>query len=239
MSGMEARELHSEPMEGGERAVHATSGERLPMTLAAAESEALVEEGRSALAAQWRRLTRVVTFVAVLTSPALYVFFHQSQGWGVGWSILATFLAVVVFRGFLDVGIRRFIPWPALFGQEDAKRLEEDVVNRRRVWYWRKKVRLLVWIAAVITIVWFVRLFTEDPGDRSWVDAARSIPEALGFFVSSGLWIYVIIFPLFLIRFQFTRLQDGTAVLVLDDPRLAPLEPAESDDPGAGDQPAQ
>ena len=72
--------------------------------------------------------------------------------------------------------MRRFIPWPTLFGQEGERDLEEDVVNRRRVWYWRKKVRLVVWIGAIITVIWVVRLFTEEAGDRSWIDARRVDP---------------------------------------------------------------
>ena len=115
-----------------DRVVGATTGERLPVALAATESHALTDEGANALASEWRRFTRIATVVAVLTSPALFVFFHESQGWGVGWSILVTFLAVVAFRGLLDVAVRRFIPWPTLFGAEDAKTLEQDVVSRRR-----------------------------------------------------------------------------------------------------------
>ena len=52
-------------------------------------------------------------------------------------------------------------------------------------------------IGVVITIIWAIRLFTEEPGDRSWIDALVSIPEAFGFLISSGMWIYLIIFPLF------------------------------------------
>ena len=35
-----------------------------------------------ALAAQLRRLARVATFVALLTSPAAYFFFHKEEGFG-------------------------------------------------------------------------------------------------------------------------------------------------------------
>ena len=34
----------------------------------------------------------------------------------------------------------RFIPAPTLYGAE-AELKDEDVVSRRRVWYWRKKFR--------------------------------------------------------------------------------------------------
>src|SRR5581483_8390139 len=75
-----------------------------------------------ALASQLRRLARVATVVAVLTSPAAYFF----------------------FRGVVDLVIRRLIPWPSLFGTEDARLREEDVVNRRRAWTWRFIYRLAI-----------------------------------------------------------------------------------------------
>jgi hypothetical protein len=39
---------------------------------------------------------------------------------------------VIAFRGMVDLLIRRMIPWPSLFGTEDSRLREEDVVNRRR-----------------------------------------------------------------------------------------------------------
>jgi cell division protease FtsH len=182
-----------------DRSLDATSEERLPVGTVGRDRPGVSPHGRSELVAQWRRLTRAATIVAVLTAPALFVWLHQQQGWGFGWSLLVTFLLVIAFRGVIDVATRRFIPWPTLFGQEGERVLEEDVIARRRVWYWRKKVRLVLWIGVLITLIWFVRLFTEDEGNQSWIDAAKSIPEALGFLISSGLWIYLVIFPLFFV----------------------------------------
>ena len=36
-----------------------------------------------ALAAQLRKLARVATFIAILTSPAAYFWFRHQAGWGV------------------------------------------------------------------------------------------------------------------------------------------------------------
>jgi len=122
-----------------------------PLTgLAASAEEAQL------LGQQWRRLTRAATFVAVLTSPAVFVWLHSYVGWGIGWSLLVTFLLVIAFRGVIDVGMRRVIPWPSLFGVEDAQAREEDVVNRRRAWYWRKKVRLGIFIGSIVLVLWLV-----------------------------------------------------------------------------------
>ena len=41
------------------------------------------------LAAQWRRLIRAATIVAVLTSPAVFVWLHSYQDFGIGWSLSA------------------------------------------------------------------------------------------------------------------------------------------------------
>jgi ATP-dependent Zn protease len=106
------------------------------------------EEQRE-LATQWRSLTRAATAVAVLTSPAVFVWLHKMEGWSVGWSILAAALAVISFRGFFDVVLRRFIPWPSLFATDSERLREEDIVNRRRAWFWSKRWRLGLWLVAI------------------------------------------------------------------------------------------
>jgi cell division protease FtsH len=181
-------------MNGEDRSLAAIAEGELTTGIAARSAEGA---SSSELAQQWRKLTRVATVVALMTIPLLYVWLHEQAGLAAGWSILLALAIAIAFRGFADVAVRRWLPWPTLFGEEGAAIKEEDVVSRRRVWYWRRKVRLLVWIGAIITVIWAIRLFTEDAGNRSWIDAAKSIPEALGFIVSSGMWIYLIIFPLF------------------------------------------
>ena len=105
------------------------------------------------LASQWRRLTRAATVVALLTAPALVVWFNQTQGWAWYWSILAALLVVVCFRGVFDLVFHRFIPRPSLFGLESQQLREEDVVARRRVWFWR--FWLKVAIVAIVVGVFF------------------------------------------------------------------------------------
>ncbi|HEU5206144.1 MAG TPA: AAA family ATPase, partial [Gaiellaceae bacterium] len=105
------------------------------------------------LASQWRRLTRAATAVALITAPALVVWFNQTQGWAWYWSILAALLVVVCFRGAFDLVFHRFIPRPSLFGLESQQLREEDVVARRRVWFWR--FWLKVSISAIVVGVFF------------------------------------------------------------------------------------
>ncbi len=122
-------------------------------------------EEQSELAHQWRRLTRAATLVAVLTSPAVFVWFTGVLGWGTAWSLVATFLSVIAFRGFIDVVFRRFIPWPSLFAAE-GRIVEEDVVARRRAWYWRTKWRralvFATFLATVNTVVYLIADLTGN-----------------------------------------------------------------------------
>src|SRR5438132_1337137 len=94
-------------------------------------------ESQQELAQQWRHLARMATLVAILTSPAIFLWLRKFEGWSIGWSIFATFVAVAAFRGFIDIVLRRMIPWPSLFGTDDPRLREEDVVNRRRAWFRR------------------------------------------------------------------------------------------------------
>jgi ATP-dependent Zn protease len=110
------------------------------------------------LATQWRRLTRVATVVALITAPALVVWFNQTQGWAWYWSILAALLVVVCFRGVIDLVFHRLIPRPSLFGLESQQLREEDVVARRRVWFWR------FWLKVAIVAVVVGALFAAFGG---------------------------------------------------------------------------
>jgi hypothetical protein len=66
------------------------------------------------LAAQLRRLARVATVVALLTSSAAYFWFRHQIHLGPLAAIAATAGCVIGFRGFVDLIIRRLIPWPSL-----------------------------------------------------------------------------------------------------------------------------
>jgi ATP-dependent Zn protease len=101
------------------------------------------------LAGQWRNLTRAATLVAVLTAPAVVVWLHQSQGWSWVWSTLAGLGVVIGFRGLVDLLFHRMIPRPSLFGLESQQLREEDVVARRRVWFWRFWVKTGIVLVAI------------------------------------------------------------------------------------------
>jgi ATP-dependent Zn protease len=153
-------------------------------------------EANQELANSWRKLTRAATIVAVITSPALFVWFKQQNGWSWWVSLLATAAVVIVFRGFTDILFHRFIPWPSLFGLDSARLREDDVLGRRRAWFWRFWFRIATFFFIMITIIWMFR-------GGSWTGAAGSILDKLGAVLSSGqLWIQVVfVFFLFIANF--------------------------------------
>jgi ATP-dependent Zn protease len=117
-----------------------------------------MSDASRALADQWRRLRWSATAVAVLTSPAAFLWLHRVEGWSLRWSVVATFGLVIAFRGAIDLVFKRAIPWPSLFGDDSRRLREEDVVNRRRVWFWRSVLRFSIFLAIVaVPIVLLIR----------------------------------------------------------------------------------
>jgi ATP-dependent Zn protease len=121
--------------------------------MATAERYALPGGSESTiLAAQWRRLRRVATLVAVLTSPTVFLWLHQVEDWSVLWSAVGAFFLVIAARGLLDLAFKRTIPWPSLFGTDSPALREDDVVNRRRIWFWRFWFRFAIWVALLVAL---------------------------------------------------------------------------------------
>ena len=155
-----------------------------------------------ALASQLRRLTRVATLVAVLTSPAVYMWFRNHDGLGVGWSLAATAGVVIGFRGFVDLVVRRLIPWPSLFGTEDNRLREEDVVNRRRAWTWRFYFRMALLLAGIVTIVW-LKQYLFNPTFESWPTTGWHIVRGIGHLLSNRGFLLQLVFVFFLFFANF------------------------------------
>jgi len=99
-----------------------------------------INEHASALAQEWRRLTRAATAVALITAPAFFLVLFDTNHMNLVAALIVTVLAVVIFRGLVEVVVRKLIPSPSLYGA-DASLKEEDIVARRRYWYWRTKFR--------------------------------------------------------------------------------------------------
>src|ERR1700759_3051817 len=123
-------------------ACHVPSSERMAYAQERPGVSGSINEHASALAAEWRRLTRAATFVACLTAPAVFLILFNTNPLSLILSLLITFVAVVMFRGLVEVVTRKLIPSPSLYGA-DAALKEQDIVARRRYWFWRGKFRRL------------------------------------------------------------------------------------------------
>jgi ATP-dependent Zn protease len=156
---------------------------------------AFSDEAR-ALATEWRKLARAATVVAVLTSPATFIWLHVHQGWPTGWALVVTFLSVAAFRGLVDVVAHRMIPRASLYGAEKPL-LEEDVVARRRTWFWRTKWRRWTWIIGSLGLsLWIVNRFDNaSGGPASMSDTLRMLGDVMPTLLIQLLPL-MIIFPL-------------------------------------------
>ena len=118
-----------------------------------------INEHASALAHEWRRLTRAATAVALLTAPAFFLVLYESNHLSLIASLIITVLSVLVFRGLVEVIARKLIPSPSLYGADQSLR-EEDMVARRRYWWWRTRFhRLPYWIVAILLILCAAQFF--------------------------------------------------------------------------------
>ncbi len=123
-----------------------------------------INEHASALAYEWRRLTRVATAVALLTAPAFFLVLFDTNHLTLAASLIVTVIGVLVFRGLVEVVARKLIPSPSLYGA-DASLKEQDIVARRRYWYWRTKFRRLpVYVAVLVLLLLFCQLLFAFAG---------------------------------------------------------------------------
>jgi cell division protease FtsH len=122
-----------------------------------------MSQQNESLAMEWRRLRRAATIVGLFTAPAFFLWLYGALHWSLPIALIVTAFGVAAFRGLIDVIVRRLLPWPSMYGADDEL-AEEDVVARRRVWFWRKffKRTLIIGgllLAALIALNLVLRLF--------------------------------------------------------------------------------
>ena len=161
-----------------------------------------MNEHSVALAREWRRLGRVATVVAVITSPALFVALYDRAEWSLAWALVGTLLGVAAFRGLIDVLAHKLIPAPSLYGAERELR-SEDVVSRRRLWYWRRKYRRLAWLLAIVTVATLIAMAYNAifGGDSSVMGGLRTLGDVAASFAPIMLAYLPIISILFFANF--------------------------------------
>jgi ATP-dependent Zn protease len=111
------------------------------------------QQSSAALAREWRKLTRAATLVALLTSPAFFLVLYDSNHLSLVGSIVLTLFAVVLFRGLVEVIVRRVIPSPSLIDGDQTMRAQ-DIIARRRYWFWRTSWRRLPTLAVIGFLVY-------------------------------------------------------------------------------------
>lgn len=106
----------------------------------------------SALNAEWNRLRKAATAVALMTAPAFFLILWKTNDWSVGWALVGTLLGVAAFRGVVDLIVHKLLPKPSLYGA-DREQLKKDQVARRQLWFWRRWVRLFFWLGLIFVVV--------------------------------------------------------------------------------------
>ena len=128
------------------------------------------------LAGEWRRLRRAATAVAIFTSPLFFVVLYDRVGLSLPLALLATLGSIIAFRGLVDVVARRAFPWPSMYGvARDVA--EEDVVARRRTWFWRRLYRFVLIIAAIIFVIGGIIALADH---ISWIAGVGKIFSGIG-----------------------------------------------------------
>src|SRR4051795_6311947 len=156
-----------------------------------------VNDQAIALAREWRMLGRVATAVALLTSPALFFLLYSTYEWPLALALLGAFAGVVIFRGGVDVIAHKLIPSPALYGAE-ADLKEQDVVSRRRLWYWRHKFKVWFWLGVILLLVLGGIALAND---ESMFDALSSIGDNIPALATRAVGLFFTFFILFVINF--------------------------------------
>jgi ATP-dependent Zn protease len=128
------------------------------------------------LAGEWRRLRQAATAVAIFTSPMFFVVLYDRAGLSLVPALLATVGCVIAFRGLVDVAARRFLPWPSMYGVDRAT-AEQDVVARRRTWFWRSVYRKVFFLAVLIAVIGAIIALADH---RSWWGGVTAIFHGIG-----------------------------------------------------------
>jgi ATP-dependent Zn protease len=164
---------------------------------------AALTESHQILSKELRRLTRAATLVALLATPSVFYWFHHHEGWSIGKSIFWTLASVLVVRGLADLIVRKAIPWPSLFGTDDTRLREEDVVNRRRAWTWRWFFRTVLIIGSIVTIIFLWQVWRSPAGAGiTWFGTlGAGFHHVHGLFKAGNLALLVQVFFLFIFNF--------------------------------------
>jgi ATP-dependent Zn protease len=103
-------------------------------------------------AKQRSTFSRVLTWLAALSTPSIYAFYNYTNNWSVLKTVVITLITVVIFRAILDWLLRQVLPPPSLFGNDDPDARANDIMDRRRFWFWRFWTRLGVLYTLLVVV---------------------------------------------------------------------------------------
>src|SRR5690242_3364460 len=146
--------------------------------------------------------------------------------WPKLWAVVGTVLGVAALRGLIDVLAHKLIPAPSLYGAEDELR-EQDVISRRRLWYWRSKYRraLYAFIVFAIAVAIAITINSFNGGDASVSGGIASIGDLLGRYGPTVFAYLPILVLFFLINFLILF----GPMLILGIQQIKAYEPGEAD----------
>jgi ATP-dependent Zn protease len=166
-----------------------------------------INQEASLLANEWRKLTRAATAVALLTAPAFFLVLYDSNRLTWLASLIITVLAVLIFRGIIEVVARKLIPGPSLYAADESVKAD-DVVARRRYWWWRTKFRRVpLLILFVIVLLALCQLLFSFAGVHAGffhpfaglreIFPPSTLPQLALIFVQLPLLLFINVFILF------------------------------------------
>lgn len=80
-----------------------------------------------------------ITSLGAFLLPAVVLVLFDSEHFSLLAALIVAAVAVIVFRGLVEVITRKLIPSPSLYGADQSLK-ETDIVARRRYWLWRGKI---------------------------------------------------------------------------------------------------
>src|SRR5262249_54852563 len=111
-------------------------------------------------------------------------------------------------------------PWPSLFGVESEALREEDVVGRRRAWFWRFWFRLAVLFVVVVTVVWLFQ-------GGTWLETIPTIFDWIGQILTSSTLLVQAVFVFFLF-FANVAIMFGP-LLLMNMSQMQSFEPGDAE----------
>lgn len=177
---------------------------------------------RAALRAQWARLTTIMTIVAVLFAPSLFLYTSKSLNAPWWWALISAFAGVGVVRGGMDLIGRKLLGWPSLFDAEKPQEAkQQDALARKRFNFWKAKYKL-AWTIILGIVFWTIA--QKGLGHSStFIGSAVALSHTLkGVLGNSAMIQQLVILPMFflanMVLFMGPMLAMGISQIKLYEP---------------------